>query len=371
LRRYNITSETDLRDADDPNPSLRRPTIIVRPGRCIVVGVLRKRNGIGHSRGTIGARKLIRTSEAKFSVSGLHPWVDETIRDLAHFGRTLGVLGCVPGNGGDISVLVPEEVAKSLRATLPTGIQVPYAELSRLRDIRRDDRPYYRAQGQLLDELDLGTTALNGRLLFSTTSGAKIWDLDRDPDRYLCFTTVEHDHFVLHDRVERTPVPTTEFMNHVAGHATNMTSSNGSSTVVHAHPQHVIDLSRHPRTKTFATFNYQIYTQRIEQLANIPELLGFVLFALPGSGRLAKNTAEAFKHHRGVVWQAHGIIVREQTIERCVDLIQYTETAAAAALTAFTHGTLWSPSREQFENFLSMYQLSDDFLQLLDEMEQK
>jgi len=295
-----------------------------------------------------------------------HPWINATIQELAHFGRALGALGCVPGNGGDVSVLIPPDVSSSLATK--ESIFVRFTDLDQLRALRGDARPYYRAQGTTFSNLDLPLDRLVGRMILTTTSGAKMWDLDRAPQRHFCIITVQEKGFHLHATAQQ-PVPTTEVINHLIGHALNTVAENTSSTVLHAHPQHSIDLSRHPAAGTCDDFNYQVYTQRVEQLANVPELLGFVPFALPGSTTLATATASAFVRHRVVIWQAHGVIVREQSMERCVDLVQYTEASAAAALRCLTAGELRRPSRDEIALFLSMYELPEDFLQLLDRRE--
>jgi rhamnulose-1-phosphate aldolase len=296
------------------------------------------------------------------ALRGCHPWLDNVLNDLAFFGSHLSSAGCLPGNGGDVSVLLPAEVQEALcRNGTDNWPEFRFDRIPDLASYRRDRGPYYRAEPinpQLLR--DAGGAALEDRAILATVSGGKIWDIGRRPERHLCVVLVTRacESFKLYGTDAHGTVPTTEFVNHLMAHAANLRAGYQHSAVIHAHPQALIDLSRHARGENFRGLNRTLYGQRPELVANVPDLVGLIPFQAPGSGSLVEATIHALAMHRLILWARHGVLARESSLERCVDLLEYAETSAAAALRDATLGNaLRSFSGEELASFVSMYGL--------------
>jgi rhamnulose-1-phosphate aldolase len=302
---------------------------------------------------------------------GRDPWLDHQIDELAHWGEHLWKLGCVPGNGGDISILIPEEVQETLEASVDgPALELPFSRIHDLALVRRDRRPYYRAEAvdsRLPSEG--GIQRLAGRAIIATVSGGKIWDLARN-ERHLCVIAVGQggETFrVLYGNREHGTVPTTEFVNHLVAHAINAGMLQ-TSAVVHVHPQNMIDLSRHPATSEYSGLNRVLYAQRPELLANVPDLVGLVPYQPPGSAALVRATLEAIREHRVVLWAGHGVLIREASVERCVDLLEYVEASAHAVLrNLMLGGVLRTISPEEMRAFVDAYGLPSGVLELFED----
>jgi rhamnulose-1-phosphate aldolase len=310
------------------------------------------------------------TEASGVPLRGRDPWLDHQIDEFAHWGEHLWKLGCVPGNGGDMSILIPEEVQETLEASVDgPALDLPFSRIHDLALVRRDRRPYYRAEAvdsRLLSEA--GIQRLAGRAIIATVSGGKVWDLARN-ERHLCMIAVGQggETFrVLYGNREHGTVPTTEFVNHLIAHATNA-EIHRASVVVHVHPQNMIDLSRHPAASVYAGLNRVLYAQRPELLANVPELVGLVPYRPPGSAALVSATLDAVRKHRVVLWAGHGVLIREASLERCVDLLEYVETSAHAVLrNLMLGGVLRTMSPEEMRAFVDAYGLSSRVLELFE-----
>lgn len=304
------------------------------------------------------------------SLVGVHPELDALLGELGFFGNVYHNLGFAPGNGGDISVLIPMKVQDEIFAGDYEGPEIRFDDILRLAELRSDRGAYYRAEAVSEDSISNADLALlDGRLVLATVSGGKIWDLGRNPERNLCLLLVSAARYsfrIVFGHGQFGTVPTTEFVNHLVAHASNRAAGLTNSAVVHLHPQELIDLSRHRAVQGKKDFNYMLYGQRPELLANVPDGIGYVPYLPPGSTGLVEQTREEIFQHRVVMWQRHGILVREHSLERCSDLVEYVNASAAAALRdLMLGGDLASISIEEMKDFVSRYSLPDTVVHML------
>jgi len=61
----------------------------------------------------------------------------------------------------------------------------------------------------------------------------------------------------------------------------------------------------------------------------LPQGVGFVPFHVPGSPEQGRDTLDALRRHRLVIWGKHGVMSRSETsVKRASDFIEYVETGA-------------------------------------------
>ncbi|MEZ4769401.1 MAG: class II aldolase/adducin family protein [Caldilineales bacterium] len=66
-----------------------------------------------------------------------------------------------------------------------------------------------------------------------------------------------------------------------------------------------------------------------ETIVNLPEGIGFIPFAVPGSAELMAGNVAALRRCRIVIWAKHGVMARSDiSVKRAADRVEYAETAA-------------------------------------------
>ena len=123
---------------------------------------------------------------------------------------------------------------------------------------------------------------------------------------------------------------TSEFNSHLAVHRDQVQRTGTNfHTVIHAQPPHLVYLSHIPRYQDEAYLNRHLLRWQPETIVNLPQGLGVVPFALPGSPKLMSATVESLRTHRVVLWCKHGVMARsDQSVKRASDRVEYAETGA-------------------------------------------
>ena len=111
---------------------------------------------------------------------------------------------------------------------------------------------------------------------------------------------------------------TSEFNSHLAVHRDQVQRTGTNfHTVIHAQPPHLVYLSHVPRYQDEAYLNRHLLRWQPETIVNLPQGLGVVPFALPGSPELMSATVESLRTHRVVLWCKHGVMARsDQSVKR-------------------------------------------------------
>jgi rhamnulose-1-phosphate aldolase len=123
---------------------------------------------------------------------------------------------------------------------------------------------------------------------------------------------------------------TSEWNSHLAVHRDYIARSGTNfHAIVHAQPLHLTYLSHVPRYQHTDALSRQLLRWQPESIVNLPEGIGFIPFALPGSPDLMAATVEGLRRHRIVVWAKHGVMARSDiSVKRAGDRIEYAETGA-------------------------------------------
>jgi rhamnulose-1-phosphate aldolase len=123
---------------------------------------------------------------------------------------------------------------------------------------------------------------------------------------------------------------TSEFNSHLAVHHDFVCASHTNfHTVIHAQPPHLTYLSHIPAYRDEAYLNQHILRWEPESIMQLPEGIGHVPFHVPGSAEQMRDTLEALRRHRVIIWGKHGVVSRSETsVKRASDYIEYAETSA-------------------------------------------
>lgn len=219
-------------------------------------------------------------------------------------GRRIADLQAAEGAAGNISVVAGKGVALPSRFSNAEDIDLPapVPELAeavlivtgsgrRLRDIAGDVE-------KSLGCLVIAENGRRGRLFTA-------------PRR--CFTSL-----------------TSELVSHLAVHAGEAVRSGiGFHALIHAQPRHVTYLSHIAMYREESELNRRLLRWQPETIVNVPDGVGVVPFAVPGTAELMRPTLEAMRRHSVVLWSKHGLVSRScRSVDHAADLIDYIETAA-------------------------------------------
>lgn len=304
---------------------------------------------------------------------GVHEEIDRFIGDLALFGKHLALRGFMPANAGDVSLVLSVEAGEIVleRFGQPKRF-FPFSHLSELVEIRDDGRHYFNAESFPTEVIQGHIRPLAGRLLVITVTGAKLWDVERDAGRRLCIVEVSSECdgiSIVYGNEEYGTIPSIETASHLVANAVNFQEGHSDSSVLHCHPQDLVAVGAHTAIgNSYAEFNKTLYTQKEGVLTNVSDLIGVVPYHPSGSRALFEESVSDIYSHRFLLWQRHGVLIREQSLERCVDLLEYAEDAAAAAIRSIMHPDAFQGlTHTDLQSAVNLYGLSPAILDLTDE----
>ncbi len=123
---------------------------------------------------------------------------------------------------------------------------------------------------------------------------------------------------------------TSELNSHLAVHQDQVSATRTNfHAVVHAQPIHITYLSHIPCYRDENYLNTHLLRWEPETIINLPEGIGCVPFAVPGSPQMMAGNLASLRQHRVAVWSKHGVMARSDTsVKRAADRIEYAETGA-------------------------------------------
>ncbi len=174
---------------------------------------------------------------------------------------------------------------------------------------------------------------VGGGVFLVTGSGRRLREVADDPEANLAAVQISEDgksatlHTSKRKLFERL---TSEFNSHLAVHCDNIARSGSNfSALVHAQPLHLTYLSHIARYQEEQYLNQHILRWEPEGICSIPEGVGLIPFAVPGSAEMEKSNVASLRTHRIVVWSKHGVMARSDvSVKKACDLIEYAETGA-------------------------------------------
>lgn len=233
-----------------------------------------------------------------------YPELDELLASIGEAGRRVSDIDASEGAAGNISLCIgwPCEVRR--RFPVASTLALP-----------------------------LAAPALAGRLVIVTGSGRRLRDIHADPAANLAAVSIGADGStaILHTSPRRLfSAVTSEFNSHLAVHNDQVAlSGTNFHALIHAQPPHLTYLSHVPAYRDAAHLNRQLLRWEPETIVNLPEGIGVLPFAVPGSPALMDANLAGLRAHRVVLWSKHGVMARSDiSVTRAADRIEYAETAA-------------------------------------------
>jgi rhamnulose-1-phosphate aldolase len=233
-----------------------------------------------------------------------YPEIDDLLHMMGEAGRRLADIEASEGAAGNISVCLRWPVEPRSRFPLVDAIELP----------------------QPVPELAGATFLVTG-------SGRRLRELPDTPTAHIACIVVDEGgrtgrlYTSYHRRFERV---TSEFNSHLAVHFDQIKATGTNfHAVIHAQPMHITYLSHVARYQDEQYLNTHLLRWQPETIVNLPEGIGFIPFAVPGSAELMAGTVAALRRCRIVIWAKHGVMARSDvSVKRAADRVEYAETAA-------------------------------------------
>lgn len=233
-----------------------------------------------------------------------YPEIDDLLHMMGEAGRHLAQIEASEGAAGNISICLRWPVEPRSRFPLVDAIELP----------------------QPVPELA-------GAAFLVTGSGRRLREIIDVPTANIACMLVDEGgqtarlYTSYHRRFERV---TSEFNSHLAVHYDQMLAAGTNfHAVIHAQPMHITYLSHVPRYQDERYLNTHLLRWQPETIVNLPEGIGFIPFAVPGSPQLMAGNIAALRRCRIVIWAKHGVMARSDvSVKRAADRIEYAETAA-------------------------------------------
>jgi rhamnulose-1-phosphate aldolase len=181
--------------------------------------------------------------------------------------------------------------------------------------------------------LPVPAPALAGGFVVVTGSGTRLRDLATAPEACVGVVQIHADGLTgtLYSSPARSfKRVTSEWNTHLGVHQDRVAlTGTKDHFAVHAQSPNLVFLSHNRAYQDQAFFNAQVLRWEPESIINLPSGIGVLPYLLPGSeGMMAANVA-SMREHRMTLWGKHGVMARsDDSVGRCVDLIEYAETAA-------------------------------------------
>ena len=189
--------------------------------------------------------------------------------------------------------------------------------LDALADVHEDDHI----------ELPVAVPNLAGKAVLLTGSGTRAREIGVDPVPHIGLYKISDDgrHY---GWIAGNDKPSCELPAHFAIHDMLEQHRPEDKAILHTHPASVISLYHEATMNSGKAISDKILSLQSEAWLHLPEGLGYVKHALPGSLDLGLASAEAVKRHHLVLWQYHGILATGETLAAGCDKLEVVEKCA-------------------------------------------
>ena len=171
---------------------------------------------------------------------------------------------------------------------------------------------------------------LEKQLLLVSASGCRMRELAINPEKHVCVLALNTDGqaAVLSDDNGRLK-PSSELATHLEVHQMLMKKNAPEKVLLHAHVTELIALTHIAKFTEEEAINHMLRRMHPETGLFIPEGVGFIPFAIPGSKEIAALTREKFETHKVVIWEKHGCLAIGTSVAEAFDLLDILAKSAS------------------------------------------
>ncbi len=192
-------------------------------------------------------------------------------------------------------------------------------------------------EGELVSDQAVG---LEKQLLLVSGSGCRMRELAVNPEKHVCVLDLSADGkaTVLSDDNGRLK-PSSELSTHLEVHQRLMKKNAAEKVLLHAHVTELIALTHIGKFTEEKAINQMLRRMHPETGFFIPEGVGFIPFAIPGSKEIAALTREKFETHKVVIWEKHGCLAIGTSVAEAFDLLDILAKSASIWFSCQASGT--------------------------------
>ncbi len=195
----------------------------------------------------------------------------------------------------------------------------------------RIDRNSFDYNKELITEhqnLQKQTPEIANMVFLVSGKGKRMRDIAKAPEENTIIIIISNDGKSFSFSHDEDIIPTSELITHLEIH--NMIAARNSSekVVIHSHVTELIALTHIKKYCNQENLNNLLWQMHPETSMFIPQGVGFVPFALPGSTEIASSTINKLRNHQIAIWEKHGVFSIADTINNCYDLIDIAAKSA-------------------------------------------
>lgn len=170
-------------------------------------------------------------------------------------------------------------------------------------------------------------SALEGRMVAITRSGARLCDVCRAPEREIALLRVGKGNARLIWGLEGGGRPSSELAAHLMSHASRLVSDPEHRALAHMHATHLIAAGMLcPEDE--CSFTRLLWSMCTEALMFLPDGVGILPWLPCGTDAIGRLTAEKLAEYRLILWQNHGVFASGKSLEDALGRAEIADKAA-------------------------------------------
>lgn len=170
-------------------------------------------------------------------------------------------------------------------------------------------------------------SALEGRMVAITRSGARLCDVTRAPERELALLRVEKGGARLLWGLEGGGRPSSELAAHLMSHASRLAAEPEHRALAHMHATHLIAAGM-LCSENERSFTRMLWSMCTEALMFLSDGVGLLPWLPCGTDAIGRLTAEKLAEFHLVLWQNHGAFAAGISLEEALGRAEIADKAA-------------------------------------------
>lgn len=226
----------------------------------------------------------------------------QAVKDVSELSYQMWQKGWDEANGGNISYLLTDDEARSLK--------------------------YVPGTGRKLTLVEGIPDAIRGKYILVTATGSYFREIKDDVEHLLGVIYLPeqgNDYEIVAGLVDNRP--TSELGSHITTHAVRLAVDPDQRVVMHNHATHVLAMT-HTGPTNERDFTVALWRMITEGVVVFPDGVGLIPWCVAGTPQIAKETNERMKTRRCVVWQYHGVFTAGDSMHDAFGLLETVDKCA-------------------------------------------